>query len=176
MANAKNDRFKMKHSYDETSRVLKWEYPGTNLPAIEFTVPSVTSDNPTVDPALINGYKQKIADVAAIARNTETGADPTPAEKHAAMTECVTRLTVERVWNATRQAASVNVDALVAAVAGILKKDVVKVRAFVESKDEKGRAALAGSKEFGTAYATTLAKMRVRTAAPTELLDELAKI
>jgi len=50
--------------------------------------------------ALINGFKQKIADRAAIGRDPETGASATPEEKFAAMKECADRLMAGGPWNA----------------------------------------------------------------------------
>ena len=52
--------------------------------------------------ALLHGLKQKLVDAAAIARNTDTGASATLADKKEAVLKVLTRLQ-EGQWNATRE-------------------------------------------------------------------------
>lgn len=164
----------MKKTYDAPSRTLTWIYGGS-IPDLTYTVPTIVSDDPTADHALVNGYAQKIGDAGAIARSTETGKSATDADKRAAMQTVVDRL-VAGEWNATaktRAPKTIDVGALVAAIAGISGKGVVAVRAYVEGRTEEQRAALAGSKQFAAAYATALAQARPATDIDTSEIDNL---
>jgi hypothetical protein len=151
---------RMEFSFDTFSREMRWTF-GFGIPDVTFTVPKVDSDDPTIEPALCNGYKQKIADAAALARDTKTGQSATFAEKRAAMQEVVDRL-ARGEWNALvgGKPRLVDVDALVAVIAALRQKPVVGVRAYVESRTEEQRKALAASKEFAEAYAREIARKR----------------
>lgn len=157
----------MRHEFNVATRTHCWTFGG-GVADVKFSVPFIVADeatgmDATADQAMIHGYKQKIADAAAISRDTTTGRSATDADKRAAMQEVVDRLN-RGEWSATAKATGpkkVNVDALVAAIAAVSKKhDVVRVRLFVESKDDAGRKALAASEQFAEAYAVAVANAR----------------
>jgi len=158
----------MKYAWNAEKRTHVWTFAG-DVGVVEFTVPVAQwvqdcGAGSTADAALIHGYKQKIGDAAAIARNTETGATATDADKRDAMQAVVDRLN-NGEWNAVARgggAKVVNIDALVAAIAAVTNKPVVAVRAWVESKTDEQRKAYTASREFAEAYAIAVAQARPR--------------
>jgi len=172
----------MKHEYKADVRLHVWTFGGS-VPELTFYVPKIewvapetgaaeTDSFNTVDDALAHGYKQKIADAGAIVRNTDTGKSATDAEKRAAMQAVADRLNSGQ-WNAERtgkretKVTLIVVDALVEAIVAIRGRDVEAVRAYVESKAEDVRFALAMSDEFRMAYATAVTALK-----PAKKLDE----
>lgn len=158
----------MKYAFDAVRREHCWAF-GKGVADVVYVVPAVDSPDPIADFAVIHGTKQKIADAAAIARDTTTGKSATDQEKRDAMQTIVDRLDAGE-WNAERTgggAKAVDVDCLVAAIAATLSKNVVGVRAFVESKTDDGRKALAASEQFAAAYALAVAAKR-----PVRKLDD----
>ena len=163
----------MKHEYKVDARRHVWTFGGS-IPDVVFDIPE--PDHPTFETAAIHGYKQKIGDAAAIVRSTETGKSATDVEKRDAMQTIVDRILVDELWNAERtgkrtaKVAPINVDALVAALVAIRNRPEAACRAYVESKSEDVRFALAMSDEFRLQYAMETVKM----AAAKPLTDELA--
>lgn len=159
----------MKRTYDAPTRTFTWIFGGT-VPDLTYTVPAIVSDDPTAEPALLNGYAQKIGDAAAIARNKETGKSATDQDKYDAMLLVRDRL-VAGHWNAEKAAVgkgkAIDVAALVAAIVVIRQRPEAAVRAFVESKTEEQRFALAMADEFRLEYAMQCVKIR-----PVAVLDD----
>lgn len=162
----------MEYSFDEPSREMRWTFEGMNAPAdVVFVVPEVAHGinleldgnvAVTVEPALINGYKQKIGDAAAIARSTTTGLSATAHDKRAAMQKVVDNLNAG-LWNAVRAAAipkTVNVEALAIAIAAGTGKQIGAIYPFIEAKTEEGRKALTNSKQFAEGYLLQLTRQR----------------
>ena len=140
-------------------RTHTWSF-GAGIDDVVYTMPKIASDDPTAEPALANGYKQKIADAGALARDQKTGAAPTPDKRAEAMRTVATRLADEKQWNATAGAKPklIDVDALIAAILAVKSKPEAGVRAYVESRTEDQRKNLANSKDFAEAYAIAVAK------------------
>lgn len=175
----------MKHEYDAASRKHTWQFTGSVKP-VTFTVPMFgpgkledeTGAEPTMDAAMVLGYKQKIANGAAIPHNTETGKAAMDAEKREGMQAIVERLEAGQ-WNAVAaggKAKTVDVTTLVAVIAAKLGKPSAGVRAYVEAKDEAGRRALADSAEFAESYVLQVAKSRPLVALSAEIDAELDAI
>lgn len=162
MATTKKDRITIDYVFDAETSLHRWTF-GHGIKDVTF---STAKPRPTDDTAKNHGYKQKIADKAAITHDTANGAAATLAEKAAAMQEAVDNLE-NGIWNGARGARVVNVDALVAAMIATLNKNVVGVRIYVEAKDEPGRKALADSAQFKAAYVMAVAQQR-----PTTTLDD----
>lgn len=169
----------MEYSFDEPSREMRWTFAGMGAPAdVVYVAPSVVADDATVEPALLNGYRQKIGDAAAIARSTTTGLSATAHDKRAAMQKVVDNLN-NGLWNAVRAAAipkTVNVDALVAAIVAATGRSVEGCREFVEAKDESGRKDLTNSKQFAEGYLLAVMhqrKLRTLTAEEQAELDAI---
>lgn len=151
---------RMQYSFDEPSRTHTWSF-GDGLADVSYIQPEIVSDDPVAVPMLTNGAKQKIADSAALVRDTKTGQSATMREKHDAMQAVVDRL-MRGEWNAQAggKPRVVDVDCLVAAIAATRGKPVIGVRAYVEGRTEEQRKALADSKEFAEAYVIVVAQKR----------------
>lgn len=181
---AKKDRITTKYGFDETKREMRWTF-GAGIADVVFNPPEAYGEshgeNPidsTIGPALLNGYKQKIADAMAISVDTTTGKSATMQEKAAAARAMAQQL-ADGIWNAARAAAmpkTVDVTALVAVIAAKLDKSPIGVRAYVEAKDEAGRRALADSAEFAESYVLQVAKSRPLVALSADEQSELDAI
>ena len=172
-----NDVARIGYAYDEPSRTHTWSF-GAGIDDVVYTMPKIASDDPTAEPALANGYKQKIADAGALARDQKTGAAPTLDKRAEAMRTVATRLADEKQWNATAGAKPklIDVDALIAAILAVKSKPEAGVRAYVESRTEDQRKNLANSKDFAEAYAIAVAKARAVRELSAELQSELDAI
>lgn len=95
--------------------------------------------------ALMHGLKQKLVDAAAIARNLDTGASATVADKKAAVLEVLARLTSGE-WNKTREGGdgagkgSILLQALTRMQPN---RDTAELAAWVKARTDAERAALA---------------------------------
>lgn len=161
----------MKYAFDAFSGTHVWTF-GNGIDDVRYTQPVIVSDSPVALPMLANGAKQKIADAAAIPRDTKTGKSATDQEKRDAMQAIVDRLN-NGVWNADRTGATkpkpIDVAALVAAIVALRQRPEAAVKAFVDAKTEEQRFALAMSDEFRLEYAMQCVKMR-----PVVALDDAA--
>jgi hypothetical protein len=152
---------KMKHVFDVGTRTHRWTF-GHGLKDVVFAIPE--SDHPTFESAARHGYKQKIADAGAIVRDTTTGKSATDSEKRAAMQTICDRILIDELWNAERsgerkqKVAPINVEALVAAIVAIRNRPAAAALAFVGSKPENVRFALAMSDEFRLQYSLECVK------------------
>ena len=96
--------------------------------------------------ALLHGLKQKLVDAAAIARNLDTGASATTADKKGAVMEIHTRL-LEGAWNKGRVAGdgtSGKGSILLLALQRLQpNRDVVELAEWLKARTDAERAALA---------------------------------
>ena len=92
--------------------------------------------------ALIHGLRQKLGDAAAIARNTETGASATLADKIAAVEEVAQRL-IAGQWNKTQAGAgAAKTTLLIEALAVMAKKPVAEMAELLKGKTDDEKKAL----------------------------------
>lgn len=92
--------------------------------------------------AMVHGLRQKLGDAAAIARNTETGASATIADKIAAVQEVADRL-VAGAWNKTERSGGAGKTTLLAeALAAMTKKPIEEMVAFLAEKTDEEKKAL----------------------------------
>lgn len=94
--------------------------------------------------ALLHGLKQKLVDAAAIARNTETGASATTADKRDAVMKVLERLQSGE-WNSRREggtAVEKGSILLLALQRAKPTEDVAKLREWLQSRTEAERAAI----------------------------------
>ncbi len=106
-------------------------------PKLHFDVAKASDD--LCKEAVYHGFKQKIADAAAISRNPETGKSATIVEKRAAMASVIQRL-YTGAWNEPRESGGDGGLLLRALMA--LKPDAepAKVRAFHDGLTKEQRA------------------------------------
>lgn len=157
------------YSYDAPSRTLEWIFGDGSTVSYQHDAQGLMALH---EMALVHGFKQKIADAAAIARNTETGAAATIAGKRDAMQKVVDQLN-DGEWNAVRTGGTGNVGGLLAqAIANIKKMDIAKVREFLKSKTKAQRDAIGAKPEFAEEMAR-LWKERAKGVDITEALEEL---
>lgn len=101
---------------------------------------------PEIRAALMaHGWKQKVADGAAIPRDTETGRSATTAEKIAAMRAIAARL-ASGLWNAAGGGGGGQSSAkalLIRAMAEFSGKTIEQAREYIESRTKTQQAALA---------------------------------
>lgn len=98
------------------------------------------------DKAMMHGYKQKLVDAAAIARNPDTGATASIVDKYNAVLEVYNRLTAEEPeWNKNRG------DGTGSGSAGLLFRALCRlyptktpeaIREYLDGKDKSQQAAL----------------------------------
>jgi len=134
----------MSYSYDSATRIMAWDF-GVKTGVVEFELPTIAGISERDEAALHNGFKQKIADAAAL------GQGSTPAEKFLAMTECVDNLNAGR-WNLPRGEGDVGTY-LARAIVEIDGKDLEKVRTWLAGKKPAERAALAAVEKYATKIA-----------------------
>ena len=109
-----------------------------------FSVDVSTISAELLQQAALHGFKQKLADGAAISRNSDTGRSATLADKADAVRTIWERITVDGNWNAVRGDGSGGSSSrLVRALMEHFKKDKATILAFLDpkSKDEKAAAA-----------------------------------
>jgi len=151
---------RMIYSFDAPTRELRWTF-GNGIEDVAFTAPDAPMDS-LVFIAMVHGFKQKIADTAAMECDTETGKSAPMVAKRAAMQTVVERLNAGE-WNATRTGATpktVDVDSLIAAMAAATGKSVIGVRAYVEGRTEEQRKALVANDKYREGYAIALVHKR----------------
>lgn len=158
----------MKHAFNAPTRTHTWTF-SRDVNDVRYVVTKYDVD-PVDDAAMVHGFKQKIADAAAIpfAKNDRYATDQ---EKRDAMQAVVDRLN-DGKWNAElggggKKPKLVNVEALVAAIVAIRGRAEAAVRAFVDAKTEEQRNALSMNDEFWLEYAMQC----VRLAGPAKALD-----
>ena len=125
-------------SCDRVGGLLVWTY--SDGKKLEF---DPTKAGAVREDAEYNGWKQKIADAAAISRDSETGKPATVAAKREAMEAVVANLYAGQ-WNATREGSersSQLFDAVMAHYAG--KKSADAVRKYLKDMSKEQRDALA---------------------------------
>jgi hypothetical protein len=168
----------MLYSFDAFSGKMEWAFPGTSLTPVTFTIPNrdaIAAIDDLSYPAIHNGYKQKIGDAAAIARNTETGKPATAQDKRDAMQAVVDRLN-NGEWNAVKTGGKpkmVNRAILAMVIAAVKGKDVTKISKWVETKTAEQVQDLANSVDFAEAYILQMSKQRPMAVLDEEVLDEL---
>lgn len=115
--------------------------------------------------AALHGYHQKLIDAAAIARNPNTGATATVADKAAAVREVFNRITgadgSTPMWNKGRtvEGSGNNASLLLRALMQMSGKSKAEIAAFLEPTDKATRKALADS----PAVAVVIASLRAAT-------------
>lgn len=96
--------------------------------------------------AIMHGVKQKLVDAAAIARNVDTGASATIADKYAAVKKVADRImSADGKWNEGRGAATstgASGAMLTRALMRLTGKDETYVKDFLSAKSKEERAAL----------------------------------
>jgi hypothetical protein len=106
--------------------------------------------------AMMHGLKQKLVDAAAISRNTETGKSASIDDKYEAVNEVVTRLTVEKSWNKTREGGSGNEGGLLLRALSELYPNLTReqVASFLDSKTASEKVALRTSSKIAAIIQT----------------------
>ncbi len=119
-----------------------------NFPLTKGT-PELSIDITTLDPEIIkqatlHGLKQKLADAAAIARNTSNGAAASPDDKYMAVKIVFDRITGPApTWNAVREGVERAPNSVfVRAVAEATGKDVASTAIMVKALDKEKQNAL----------------------------------
>ena len=163
-----NDR--IVYSYDAFARRLEWTFGDGST--VYYTIPHDEFLEPICNAALIHGFKQKIADAAAIARNPETGKSATMADKRAAMQKVVDQLN-DGMWNAERTGGTGNVGGLLAvAIAAVKGLPIERVREFLKGKTKAQREAMALVSPYREKIAELIAA-RTKDVDTNEMEDEL---
>jgi hypothetical protein len=129
----------MSYSYDSATRIMAWDF-GAKIGVVEFVLPTIAGISERDEAALHNGFKQKIADAAAL------GQGSSPADKFAAMTEVVDNLVAGR-WNLPRGESDVGTY-LARAIVEHTGKSLEGVRTWLAGKKPAERAALAAQEPF----------------------------
>lgn len=159
----------MTFAYDAPSRTLGWLFSdGSTLEYVHADVAPV--DSLTI-PALVHGFKQKIADGGAISRNAETGKPATVADKRDAMARIVENLKAGD-WYAERKGGGAIGGLLAVAIANVDGSDVEKVREYLKGKTQKQRDAIGANKK----YAGELAKLRKARVVDLDVSAEMAEL
>jgi hypothetical protein len=135
---------------NETKRIpaINAEINGNNL-LLTFangnilTMDAGTLSNEIAAAAIMHGLKQKLVDAAAIARNPETGRSATIEDKYEAVKTVYDRL-LSGLWNAPRgEGGAPSGGYLLQALCRLYPaKSVENLRAFLEGKTDKEKAAL----------------------------------
>lgn len=123
--------------------------------------------------ALLHGFKQKIVDAAAIARNPDTGRSATVADKYAAMREVYDRL-LSSEWNKVRGDGSTGSGGLLFRALCIAydRKDPSDIKAFLDGKTKAEQAALRKNPKIA-AIIDTLREEDAGDVDTDEMLNEL---
>lgn len=134
-------------SCDEFKGVLTWTFnpqEGEELEPLEFDMSPVWEDlhklHPLAAKAMMHGFKQKISDAGAMARDTETGkADNTArVEKMRRMAEALAK----GDWELQRTGGGAGPGVLAKACAEVLNKDLDVVRDWLKDKSAAEKLAL----------------------------------
>lgn len=158
------------------------------VPAIESTINELTlvmtfSNGKTIEidagtlstdiqkAAMMHGLKQKLADAAAISRNTDTGRSASIEDKFAAVEEVATRLKANGGWNKTREGGGQSGGLLLRALCELMpRKTREELVEWLAGKTDKERAALRASERVAAVIATY---KTTDTELANSLLDEL---
>lgn len=127
--------------------------------------------------AALHGFKQRIADMAALSRNPDTGKPATPAEKFEALARGVDHyMSGSADWNlrsAAGERTSGELGLLARAIAELKGRDVIEVRDWLKTKSEADRRGLA----IAPAIKPIMDRMRAEVASTVDadaMLAELA--
>lgn len=121
--------------------VLTWTYSDGKTLAFDTT----SAPAEVQAQAAIHGFKQRIADAAAISVNTETGKPATVAEKRAAMEKVVA--TLATAWTAERTGGGNEGGMLLQALVILKPKQTLDaIKAYIKGLSPVERAALSESK------------------------------
>lgn len=153
---------------------VKGAAPDGGSKTITFDMRKVHPNNAAY--AALHGFNQRLRDAAALSRNPETGAAPTPADRFAAIERLVEHYhSGAAEWN-LRPAAGERVSGetamLAAAIAELKGKDVGEVRAWLKTKTAAEQKALAVS----AAIKPIMDRMREAAAAPVDAEELLGEI
>lgn len=130
-------------SCDEFKGVLTWNFNGGFEP-LEFHVGPVYDElvklHPVAARAMMHGYKQKISDAGAMARDTETGLADNAArvEKMRRMAETL----ASGQWELERTGGGAGPGVLARAISEAMGKDIVVVREWLKKMSAADKAAL----------------------------------
>lgn len=134
-------------SCDEFKGVLTWTFnkvEGKEIPPLEFDVGMIWTEinklHPIAARAMMHGYKQKISDAGAMARDTETGKADNEArvEKMRRMAEAL----ANGDWELQRTGGGGGAGVLAKAVAEALGKDLAVVQEWLKGKSAAEKLAL----------------------------------
>lgn len=158
---------KMQFAYDAPSRELRWTF-GAGIEDVTFVMPQ---EGELVARATAHGFKQRIADGAALSRNAETGLAASLTDKREAMARIVESLAAGE-WELRATARKpkvvlVDVEALAGVISAARDKPLGRTVAWLEAKTEEQRTVFATSAEFAGAYGAAIAAKR-----PAKPLDE----
>lgn len=105
--------------------------------------------------AMMHGLKQKLADAAAISRNTDTGRSASIEDKFAAVDEVATRLKSNGGWNKIREGGGQSGGLLLRALCELMpRKTREELAEWLAGKTDKERAALRASERVAAVIAT----------------------
>lgn len=105
--------------------------------------------------AMMHGLKQKLADAAAISRNTETGRAASVEDKFAAVEEVANRLKANEGWNKVREGGGQSGGLLLRALCELMpRKTREELAEWLAGKTDKERAALRASETIAAKIAT----------------------
>lgn len=140
-------------------------------PAIHLSQGECSRDIETM--ALLHGFKQKVVDAAAIARNPDTGRSATVADKYAAMQEVYDRL-LSGEWNKARGDGATGAGGLLFRALCIAydQKDPADIKAFLDGKTKAEQAALRKNPKIA-AIIDTLREEEAGDVDTDEMLNEL---
>jgi len=125
-------------SFAPDTGTLNWDFSAHGLEAVSYTIPKWSKYSDFIRAALVNGFKQKIADSGALS-------DATVAEKREAMHDCAENLRAE-IWNAPRE--SGNTLLFRAACQLNPGKTPAEIKAKLEAMPAKLKRALAKLPEY----------------------------
>jgi hypothetical protein len=109
----------------------------------ELSFDMLECDDEIITQAQIHGFKQKLADAAAIARNPETGASATADDKYAAVKEVFDRITAKGgQWNKNREGGEASPNLLIRALMEYKSAERERIVAWLDGKTKEEVAAI----------------------------------
>lgn len=162
------------YAFSLDGNVARFDFPGTPEAALVVDMTTLAAD--IVTQLTAHGFKQKVADAAAIERDPETGRPATPASKIARMRAVFERL-VAGEWRATGEG-GVGGGLLFRALCELYDgtKTPEAIREYLAAKSDKQKAAL----RLNPKVAPIIERLRAEAGSGSEidsdaLLDELGE-